>query len=465
MKNLINVLVSVLIFTGIIIGQTWEHEYDEIAESGYTVSEICEVEDGYIYANLGIGNKMNLFKAEKETGEIIWHKEHRITGYTSPTKILPMAGKKLLIIGCADYEYFLLVTDSLGNELKKKVWRPDGYYRSGLTKLVQNNDSTYTALGFLVIENDSSYFSLVKFDKNLEIIWEKSYLVLEGDIYAQNIIKDGENYMAFGILSGSLNALQAGLIKIDKDGNIIWQKKYPEYSFAGGLAELIKTSNGYLACSLSRHNGNAGPDYAALMKIDKDGNVVWFKDCILDFLEFGWMIKVWEINNEYIGVVKAQPYPYPETYVVRLDTFGTVIGYQKWNRMDASDAIFTQDQHLLIGGGNMYCNKPWAFKTSLPITDIVVPMVKVKEFKLRQNYPNPFNASTTISFDLPKNNHVKLIVYDIIGNEITALVNEKKQAGYHSVVWNPGDIASGMYVYRLIIGKNKVFTKKMVLIK
>jgi len=148
MKNLINVLVSVLIFTGIIIGQTWEHEYDEIAESGYTVSEICEVEDGYIYANLGIGNKMNLFKAEKETGEIIWHKEHRITGYTSPTKILPMAGKKLLIVGCVDNEQFLLITDSLGNELKKKVWRPDGYYRSGLTKLVQNNDSTYTALGF-----------------------------------------------------------------------------------------------------------------------------------------------------------------------------------------------------------------------------------------------------------------------------------------------------------------------------
>ncbi|MBU4446320.1 T9SS type A sorting domain-containing protein [bacterium] len=80
---------------------------------------------------------------------------------------------------------------------------------------------------------------------------------------------------------------------------------------------------------------------------------------------------------------------------------------------------------------------------------------------LFQNYPNPFNASTTIRFDLPYDSHVKLIVYDIAGREISALVNEKKSAGYHSVIWNPGNVASGMYIYIL---KTKNFSKsgKMV---
>ncbi len=372
---------------------------------------------------------------------------------------------KILIVGSTGdiSKNMIIITDSLGNELKKKIWWTGEIGYGGLRKAVQNEDSTYTALGW----STGNRFSLVKFNEDLEIIWEKSYYVIEGDVYAQNIIKDGENYMVFGVLWGSLNALRTGLIKIDKDGNIIWQKKYPEYSFAGSLASFIKLSNGYLACSLSRHNGNSGPDYAALMKMDKDGNVVWFNDCILDFLDFGWMFKVWEINNEYVGVVRARPWPYPETYVVRLDTSGNVIGYQKWNRMHASDAIFTQDQHLLIGGGNGWGNcKPWAFKTCLPTTDII-PMVK--EFKLSQNYPNPFNPTTTLQYGLPEQSDIKLNIFDITGRRIKQWNISNQQPGWHEVIWDGTDmngntVSTGIYIYSLQ-ADDFVDTKKMVFMK
>ena len=460
-------LVVWILFFNPIQGQTWDNQYDEIAESGYSVSKICEVDNGYIYGNIGIGSKINLFKVEKETGEIIWHKEHRITGYTWPAKILPMAGKRLLIIGCTYYEQFLLITDSLGNEMKKKVWRTDGYYISGLRKIVQNNDSTYTALGFLVNESGSNYFSLVKFDKNLEIIWEKSYSVEIGDIYAESIIKDGENYIAFGPLRGSLNALNPGLMKFDKNGNILWKKKYPEYSFAAGLSDLINLSNGYLISSLSRHNGNAGPDCAALMKIDKNGNIVWFKDSILDFLDFGLMIKVWEINNEYVGIVRAQPAPYPETYIVKTDTFGNIIAYEKWNRVCVFDAILTQDQHLLVGGGNSYSEKPWAFKTSIPETSDLLnenPVTTIQSAKLMQNYPNPFNSATTIEFQIPKKTFVQIIIYDITGQKIKTLFQKIKEPGIYSLIWNGKDnygnsVSSGVYICQLITNQKKVCKK------
>jgi hypothetical protein len=85
-------------------------------------------------------------------------------------------------------------------------------------------------------------------------------------------------------------------------------------------------------------------------------------------------------------------------------------------------------------------------------------------FSLEQNYPNPFNPSTGIKFNIPKLSQVKLVVYDVIGREVTTLVNELKQPGSYEAVFNGDNLASGVYFYRLEAGD---FTdvKKMVLIK
>ena len=79
------------------------------------------------------------------------------------------------------------------------------------------------------------------------------------------------------------------------------------------------------------------------------------------------------------------------------------------------------------------------------------PML-AKEFELRQNYPNPFNPATTISFRLPEANHVRLAVYDVTGREVAVLVNETLPSGSHSVTFEAGSIATGVYIYRLQAG-------------
>ena len=85
-------------------------------------------------------------------------------------------------------------------------------------------------------------------------------------------------------------------------------------------------------------------------------------------------------------------------------------------------------------------------------------------FSLEQNYPNPFNPVTAIKYTVPKQNLVKLVVYDIIGREVVTLVNEVKQPGNYSVSFDASNLASGVYFYRMAAGD---FTdvKKMVLIK
>ena len=90
--------------------------------------------------------------------------------------------------------------------------------------------------------------------------------------------------------------------------------------------------------------------------------------------------------------------------------------------------------------------------------------VRPMQFRVDQNYPNPFNPSTTITYQLPTNAFVNLRVYDVLGREVETLVNERQNAGDHSVTFNAGNLPSGVYFYRLQAG-NYSATKKLLLLK
>jgi hypothetical protein len=85
-------------------------------------------------------------------------------------------------------------------------------------------------------------------------------------------------------------------------------------------------------------------------------------------------------------------------------------------------------------------------------------------FQLYQNFPNPFNPITTIFYSIPKNGLVTLKVYDILGTEVTELLNEVKETGSYSVTFNAADLPSGIYFYTLKSG-NFTATKKLILLK
>lgn len=104
----------------------------------------------------------------------------------------------------------------------------------------------------------------------------------------------------------------------------------------------------------------------------------------------------------------------------------------------------------------------------------------ITEYKLEQNYPNPFNPTTTIRYSIPNNlgtiqnlplQNVKLTIYDILGREVTTLVNEAQKSGNYEVTFDASNLASGVYLYRLQSttssnsGKDFFDTKKMILLK
>jgi xylan 1,4-beta-xylosidase len=86
------------------------------------------------------------------------------------------------------------------------------------------------------------------------------------------------------------------------------------------------------------------------------------------------------------------------------------------------------------------------------------------DFSVNQNYPNPFNPVTRITFSIPKDVHVSLKIFNVLGKEIAAIVDRDMKSGEYVYEWNASDFASGIYFYTISAG-DFIQTKKMVLIK
>jgi len=108
-------------------------------------------------------------------------------------------------------------------------------------------------------------------------------------------------------------------------------------------------------------------------------------------------------------------------------------------------------------------------KSLIPDTEVLQVNNEVESqlpsnFYLAQNYPNPFNPSTQIDFSLPNSGHVKLAVYNMLGQQVEVLVNEQRGAGSHSLQFNASNYSSGMYLYRLDFD-GQMLVRKLLLLK
>ena len=126
---------------------------------------------------------------------------------------------------------------------------------------------------------------------------------------------------------------------------------------------------------------------------------------------------------------------------------------------------FTYDEERGAKSGTLYFDdfrlvKKRKVSVNISSKSDVVP----GNYTLFQNYPNPFNQTTKIRFYLPKAAKVRLVIYNLAGQQVAVLINEQMQAGYQSINFDASGLASGVYIYALQIG-SKQLTKKMTLLK
>jgi hypothetical protein len=131
-------------------------------------------------------------------------------------------------------------------------------------------------------------------------------------------------------------------------------------------------------------------------------------------------------------------------------------------RLNYNTLYFWRVRAFNINGWGPYSAK-WIFRTIVSGIRIISSEVPA-EFSLYQNYPNPFNSVTKVMFNVPSLSAVKLNVYNLLGEKITELVNEKLNPGKYEVAWKADTFSSGVYFYRLNAGAY-METKRLLLIK
>lgn len=249
------------------------------------------------------------------------------------------------------------------------------------------------------------------------------------------------------------------------------------------VASQISTDrNGNIAIVwIDSRNGQTGMYY---QMFDSSGSTINVNRKADELTAFGYAgspkISMRKDKNFYIAWLDVRYTGKDQFYGRRFDSIGNPIGnaYMIPASSPGSSVQIPNDIYLFndrvystwhdnrnAGSVNydIYCNVR-GFQNPDTVIGIVNNSEIIKDYRLFPAYPNPFNPETKIKFDIPKLSHVKITIFDILGREVTTLINEVKEPGYYESIFDGSMYSSGIYFYRFE-SDYYVDSKKMVLIK
>jgi len=181
-------------------------------------------------------------------------------------------------------------------------------------------------------------------------------------------------------------------------------------------------------------------------------------------------VRVWNVARTQSQLQSTMSTELPPIYYAYPDS--GLVGYWQFNEASGQTTIDMTENgnHAILGSSeNTDPSDPlWIQDYFVEAEDeqlIVIPI----QYKLMQNYPNPFNPTTKIHYELPMAKHTTIKIYNVKGQLVDALINEKVNAGYHSITWDGTNeskqiVGSGIYFYRIKAG-DFVQTKRCILLK
>jgi hypothetical protein len=315
------------------------------------------------------------------------------------------------------YHYYVSNSNYLDSILATTI---EGQYNSGDSVLSYKGYNTFQAWGF-DYDRDS-----IKYIQDLGIISEYY-----------------ENY--FG---GYINTLIQS--KIQKDSNIIYFKQfyYPTIIFEPEtlIVESVFNKDVTVNHRFSRLNYSTIGGWSEGVNFIDSVYLICFysKDSL--------------IVDKSIHIASRIPVSYKFNFNFELDTVLMKQGYEFKYKIKAVDKFWIPNCTYLP------INQYFTLKFDTTLTNKTDDTYQTFYFYLYQNYPNPFNPTTKINWQQPSENKVTLKVYDILGREVSTLINEVKPAGIYETEFNASNLASGIYYYQLKSG-NFVEIKKMILLK
>jgi hypothetical protein len=435
------------------LGDTvWVRDYQRPGNN-YNMGNNIKADDS---GNVYIAGAESVIKYDKY-GNLKW------TSYdsTNYTKILLDSLSNVYAAGIGYGKYVVAKYDRNGN----RIWVSR---RAGANRL---HDFAVDKAGNILISGESQYvttyydYTTIKYSNNGSLIWVRRYNGLAPPPQANDIpyalTTDNEaNVYVTGASQDVNSVFNCVTVKYDSSGNEIWVKRI--FPPSNGYAIAVdKLQNVYIASRTLPYNYTT--------KLDINGNIIWtstFPTSNL-FAPNESVLILDSVNNVYVtanidssGNTRYGAIKYDnngnQLFVVNYHYTSTESNYVYGMVIDNNGCVY------LAGESNFaYAT----VKYSPIITGITENNLVLDKYLLEQNYPNPFNPVTHLRFGISKLGFVSLKVYDALGKEVAALVNEQKSPGSYEVEFDGSNIASGLYFYSLQIDGKIVGTKSMVLLK
>lgn len=342
--------------------------------------------------------------------------------------------------------------------------------------MLKTNDGGYVLVGQTVpSEGVGKNIFLVKVSADGTEQWRNNYGGGNGADGSGIVQLDDGNFIVTGYTTIGDN-FQVYLIKVSSSGNLIWEKNYGGSDYDIG-SSISKTQDGnLLVCGYTASKG-AGARDGYILKIDLNGNLIWDKTYGAERSDqFGGIVETTDGNIIAVGIsitrVTTQE-QFNSAYMVKTSSDGTQIWSQIYGgELEDSFAkvrITNDGGAICVGSTASFSSKNDIYLVKVGSSGVVSGIndenaVLPASFRLEQNYPNPFNPITRIKYQVASIENTSLKVYDILGREVKTLINKLLHPGSYEVEFDGGDLPSGVYFYRLNSGEF-VQTKKMLLIK
>jgi hypothetical protein len=260
------------------------------------------------------------------------------------------------------------------------------------------------------------------------------------------------------------------LVKYSSDGNNMWVKYYGSPSYDKFSSLTIDNQNYVYVTGYVKANSNT---VCAVIRYNTGGELT--KEILYDgpgTFDNPTDIKIDGARNIYVtGDCRPVVNTNTDYFTLKYDS----AGIQQWvktyngvgNGNDESYSIALDNLNNVYITGRSSNDSAWTMTTIKYSQTTGIQTLSnelPQRFSLEQNYPNPFNPSTNIKFEVAKASHVKLVIYDALGREISVLANESMQPGSYNANFSADGLNSGIYFYSLITDSYKE-TKKMILLK
>jgi hypothetical protein len=501
MKSFVFLIVAYLIFITTSFAQApdtlWTKTYgrpdrdeglcvQQTFDGGFIITGYTEIRD---QGSGLIQWKVYLLKTD-EYGDTLWTKNYGSFGHHVGNFVQQTSDSGYIIAGGVTHfdnnvNAYLIKTDINGNLLWEKSIGGTQYDEGNCVR--ETTDGGYIIAGYTrSFGAGISDVYLIKTDANGVIDWTRTY---GGQLWEQgNSVQEttDRGFIIVGYKTISTSPYGADsdvyLIKTDANGDTLWTRLYGvqegEYRDEGWSVQQT-TDGGYIISGETWRPGALSwqIDFY-LIKTDAIGYTIWTKTFDgFESTDVGRSVQQ-TLDGGYIIAGYTNDYPLNhDVFLVKTNTNGDIVWTKSLGRNLGSypyDEGWSVQQTM--DGGYIVVGFGWNY----PVSDSDIYLIRLafdptqieieadnqlpQSFTLYQNYPNPFNPITTIKYSIPVDRFVMLNVFNVIGEKVSSLVDEFKTSGSYHVVFDAGNLSSGIYFYRLQVG-SFIETRKMILMK